>query len=256
MGERVMRKEQDPEKCLRSLRKLARQIFIDRNLAGLDQPGSPKQDLATLKAEVRPVPALCAARQLRTRELHARERLDSLSGPRRRPGGGSQQGRVRAGHERLSCKVSSRSSRASLRLKAALAKELAARRRTTPRLRKIARRSKSIAARTRMSGSRKMPPTRSSPTWNAGGGCRAISDEAHVVVNVPDFTLTVYKDRAPVWHTKIVVGKPGNLANPLLSETMKYFHDQPDLERAALDHQERVSPRARTRSPQRWSGSD
>ena len=54
MGERAMRKEQRPEKCLRSLRRLAHLIFIDRNLAGLDQPGSPKQDLATLKAEVRP----------------------------------------------------------------------------------------------------------------------------------------------------------------------------------------------------------
>jgi murein L,D-transpeptidase YcbB/YkuD len=51
--------------------------------------------------------------------------------------------------------------------------------------------------------------------------------EAHVVVNVPDFTLTVYKDRAPVWHTKIVVGKPGNLATPLLSETMKYLTINP-----------------------------
>ena len=78
--------------------------------------------------------------------------------------------------------------------------------------------------------------------------------QAHVVVNVPDFTLAVYKDGAPVWHTKIVVGKPGNLATPLLSETMKYLTDQSDLERAALDHQERVPARARTRSQRAGAG--
>jgi len=48
-----------------------------------------------------------------------------------------------------------------------------------------------------------------------------------VVVNIPDFTLGVYKGGAPVWHTKIVVGKPGNLATPLLSETMKYLTINP-----------------------------
>jgi len=51
--------------------------------------------------------------------------------------------------------------------------------------------------------------------------------EAHVVVNVPDFTLGVYKDGARLWRTKIVVGKPGNLATPLLSETMKYLTINP-----------------------------
>jgi len=51
--------------------------------------------------------------------------------------------------------------------------------------------------------------------------------QAHVVVNVPDFTLGVYKDGAPVWHTRIVVGKPGNLATPLLSETMKFLTVNP-----------------------------
>ena len=49
----------------------------------------------------------------------------------------------------------------------------------------------------------------------------------HVIVNVPNFTLGVYKDGARVWHTKIVVGKPGNLATPLLSETMKYLTINP-----------------------------
>ena len=52
-------------------------------------------------------------------------------------------------------------------------------------------------------------------------------DETHVVVNIPDYTLGVYKDDALVWHTKIVVGKPGNLATPLLSETMKFLTVNP-----------------------------
>jgi murein L,D-transpeptidase YcbB/YkuD len=51
--------------------------------------------------------------------------------------------------------------------------------------------------------------------------------KTHVVVNVPDFTLGVYKDDALVWRTRIVVGKPGNLATPLLSETMKYLTVNP-----------------------------
>ena len=51
--------------------------------------------------------------------------------------------------------------------------------------------------------------------------------QAHVVVNIPDFTLGVYKSDARVWHTRIVVGKPGNLATPLLSETMKFLTINP-----------------------------
>jgi murein L,D-transpeptidase YcbB/YkuD len=49
----------------------------------------------------------------------------------------------------------------------------------------------------------------------------------HVTVNIPDFTLAVYKDGTPVWRTRIVVGKPGKLATPLLSETMKYITINP-----------------------------
>ena len=51
--------------------------------------------------------------------------------------------------------------------------------------------------------------------------------QAHVIVNVPDFTLGVYKDGELIWHTKIVAGKPGALATPLLSETMKYLTINP-----------------------------
>ena len=49
----------------------------------------------------------------------------------------------------------------------------------------------------------------------------------HVVVNIPDFTLAVFKDGRPVWSTKIVDGKPGRTATPLLSETMKYLTINP-----------------------------
>ena len=51
--------------------------------------------------------------------------------------------------------------------------------------------------------------------------------KTHVTVNVPDFMLGVYNGGARIWQTRIVVGKPGNLATPLLSETMKYLTINP-----------------------------
>jgi L,D-transpeptidase YcbB len=42
----------------------------------------------------------------------------------------------------------------------------------------------------------------------------------HVIVNVPDYTLTLYNDGKPYWHTKIVAGKPGK-ATPMVSADMK-----------------------------------
>jgi murein L,D-transpeptidase YcbB/YkuD len=50
---------------------------------------------------------------------------------------------------------------------------------------------------------------------------------AHVVVNIPDYTLAVFDRGKQVWSTRIVVGKPGNLATPLISETMKYITVNP-----------------------------
>jgi murein L,D-transpeptidase YcbB/YkuD len=50
---------------------------------------------------------------------------------------------------------------------------------------------------------------------------------AYVMVNIPDFTLKVVKDGKTVWHTKIVDGKPGTHATPLLTETMKYITVNP-----------------------------
>jgi murein L,D-transpeptidase YcbB/YkuD len=43
---------------------------------------------------------------------------------------------------------------------------------------------------------------------------------SHVLVNQPDFTLKVMHNGAPVWSTRVVIGKPST-ATPLLSETVK-----------------------------------
>ena len=51
--------------------------------------------------------------------------------------------------------------------------------------------------------------------------------KAYVMVNIPDFTLKVFKDGVQVWKTKIVTGQPGTRATPLLSETMKYITVNP-----------------------------
>ena len=50
--------------------------------------------------------------------------------------------------------------------------------------------------------------------------------KAHVVLNIPDFSLRVYNDGATVWQTRVVVGKPAT-PTPLLSETMKYITVNP-----------------------------
>ena len=49
----------------------------------------------------------------------------------------------------------------------------------------------------------------------------------YVMVNIPDYTLKVVQDGKTVWSTKIVVGKPGAHATPLLTETMKYITVNP-----------------------------
>jgi murein L,D-transpeptidase YcbB/YkuD len=51
--------------------------------------------------------------------------------------------------------------------------------------------------------------------------------KAHVVLNIPDYTLKVVNNGKTVWTTKVVTGKPGNMATPLLSETMKYITVNP-----------------------------
>jgi murein L,D-transpeptidase YcbB/YkuD len=50
--------------------------------------------------------------------------------------------------------------------------------------------------------------------------------KAYVMLNIPNFTLKVVKDGAPIWQTKVVVGKP-HTPTPILSETMKYITVNP-----------------------------
>jgi murein L,D-transpeptidase YcbB/YkuD len=50
--------------------------------------------------------------------------------------------------------------------------------------------------------------------------------QAYVIVNIPDYMLTVINNGAPVWTTKIVVGKP-SMPTPLISEQMKYITVNP-----------------------------
>lgn len=51
--------------------------------------------------------------------------------------------------------------------------------------------------------------------------------DAYVILNIPDFTLKVMQHGAQVWSTKVVAGKPGIHATPLLYETMKYITVNP-----------------------------
>ena len=50
---------------------------------------------------------------------------------------------------------------------------------------------------------------------------------AYVILNVPDFTLKVMQNDAQVWTTRVVTGKPGNHATPMLTETMKFITVNP-----------------------------
>ena len=49
---------------------------------------------------------------------------------------------------------------------------------------------------------------------------------AHVVLNIPNYTLRVMHNGKEVWKTRVVVGKP-TTATPLLTETMKYITVNP-----------------------------
>jgi len=48
----------------------------------------------------------------------------------------------------------------------------------------------------------------------------------HVIVNVPNYTLTLYNNDKVYWHTKIVAGKPGK-ATPMVSAEMKFITVNP-----------------------------
>jgi L,D-transpeptidase YcbB len=49
----------------------------------------------------------------------------------------------------------------------------------------------------------------------------------HVIVNIPDYRLTLWNDNKVYWTTKIVVGKPGSHATPLISAEMKFITVNP-----------------------------
>ena len=51
--------------------------------------------------------------------------------------------------------------------------------------------------------------------------------DAYVILNIPDYTLKVMQRGAQVWTTRVVTGKPGQHATPLLTETMKYITVNP-----------------------------
>jgi len=51
--------------------------------------------------------------------------------------------------------------------------------------------------------------------------------DAYVILNIPDYTLKVMQRGQQVWTTRVVTGKPGSHATPLLTETMKYITVNP-----------------------------
>ena len=57
-------------------------------------------------------------------------------------------------------------------------------------------------------------------------GAASLGD-AYVILNVPDFTLQVVQNDAPIWTTKVVAGKPGRHATPMMTETMKFITVNP-----------------------------
>ncbi|OPH83756.1 L,D-transpeptidase family protein [Nitrobacter vulgaris] len=51
--------------------------------------------------------------------------------------------------------------------------------------------------------------------------------DAYAILNIPDYSLRVMQHGTPIWTTRVVVGKPGVHATPLLTETMKYITVNP-----------------------------
>ncbi len=51
--------------------------------------------------------------------------------------------------------------------------------------------------------------------------------DAYVILNIPDFTLKVMQHGAQIWKTKVVTGKPGIHATPILTQTMKFITVNP-----------------------------
>lgn len=57
-------------------------------------------------------------------------------------------------------------------------------------------------------------------------GAPALGD-AYVILNIPDFTLKVMQHDKQLWTTRVVTGKPGKHATPMLTETMKFITVNP-----------------------------
>ena len=57
-------------------------------------------------------------------------------------------------------------------------------------------------------------------------GAASLGD-AYVILNIPDYTLQLMHNGATAWKTRVVVGKPGKHATPLLTQTMKYITVNP-----------------------------
>src|SRR3569623_1462715 len=57
-------------------------------------------------------------------------------------------------------------------------------------------------------------------------GASSLGD-AYVILNIPDYTLRVMHNGSTAWKTRVVVGKPGKHATPLLTQTMKYITVNP-----------------------------
>jgi murein L,D-transpeptidase YcbB/YkuD len=55
---------------------------------------------------------------------------------------------------------------------------------------------------------------------------RDLGSKGYSMLNVPDFTLRVYRDGDVIWNTRVVVGKTST-PTPLLTETMKYITVNP-----------------------------
>jgi len=51
--------------------------------------------------------------------------------------------------------------------------------------------------------------------------------DAYVILNIPEYTLRVMHNGETAWKTRVVVGKPGKHATPLLTQTMKYITVNP-----------------------------
>jgi murein L,D-transpeptidase YcbB/YkuD len=71
----------------------------------------------------------------------------------------------------------------------------------------------------------------------------------HVVVNVPDYTLAVYRNSSPLWRTRVVVGKPSS-PTPLLTETMKFITVNPTWNVPPSIIQNELLPVYQTQDPQ------